>query len=327
MRILLMFFLTFGKFAFADVNTANKFTLNLYKDLVSTTKLLHDSTIQNCSVPIVKLAYQNSFDAWIAASVIQFGPIQKLGGQISFSFWPDKRGFTKKKLIQLIDEKNLSVSNNIDFQEISIAGKGFMALEQLLYEETFINHKQKEYICLLIRSISQDLNIKAHYLEMNWRVKFQKETSNGTANIESSLLHQDELAAAYLTSIISGLKFNEINRIGLPLGKFKKSRSKRAEAWRSSRSLRNIEISLKTLFEFSLLLSDKNLHVMEESFMNAIKFIDTIDNNSFKNIHKIKYQFQLESLLTLIRITRDAVSLELSQHLGVISGFNALDGD
>lgn len=327
MRILLIFFLTFGKFAFADINAANKFTHDLYKDLVGTTKVLNDLTIQNCFAPIVKLAYQNSFDAWIAASVIQFGPIQELGGQISFSFWPDKKGFTKKKLFQLIDEKNPSVYNNTEFQEISIAGKGFMALEQLLYEETFTTHKHREYICLLIRSISRDLNIKAHHLEMNWRVKFQKETSDGTANIESSLLNQDEQAAAYLTSIISGLKFNEINRIGLPLGKFKKSRSKRAEAWRSSRSLHNIKISLITLFEFSLLLSDKNLYVMEESFINAINFIDTIDNNSFKNIHKIKYQFQLESLLTLISIAREAVSLELSQHLGVISGFNALDGD
>ena len=88
MRILLIFFLTFGKFAFADINAANKFTHDLYKDLVGTTKVLNDLTIQNCFAPIVKLAYQNSFDAWIAASVIQFGPIQELGGQISFSFWP-----------------------------------------------------------------------------------------------------------------------------------------------------------------------------------------------------------------------------------------------
>lgn len=327
MRILIILFLLNGTLANANIDNTNEFTKALYSNLFTTSKLLQSKAQKDCRASALKHEFNVNFDAWIAASIIQFGPIQKLGGSAIFSFWPDKKGFTSKKIKQLIKTQDISIYDSKKFKEVSVAGKGFMALERLIYDDNHNSYKKNSYKCYLVKAIINDITINAQELNNDWQGTFDKELSAAKVNAGKQFLNQSEVAAAYLTSVLSGLEFIVRYRIGRPLGKFDKTRPKRAEAWRSSRSLRNIQISLRTLSEISIKLSDESLWDTKEKFAAAIRFSETLTNENFQNIDEISLRFQLQTLSTLVSVTHKATSIELSQYLGVVSGFNALDGD
>jgi len=140
-------------------------------------------------------------------------------------------------------------------------------------------------------------------------------------------LTKKEAAQSYLTSIISALEFIETARIARPMGTLDRPRPKRAETWRSDRPLRNITVSLKTVEQLVVDLADGQAPIAMEELSVTLKFLPSIDDKSLQSITKTSVRFKVESLLQMVLSINEAATEELILHLGVTTGFNALDGD
>ncbi len=138
MRIILAFICLFTAPAYADVKQAVDVTKRFHQSFVIEAESLAVGAEKSCAASSLKLAYHKAFDAWITASIIQFGPIDDIGGPLSIAFWPDKKGFTVKTVKRLIQEDEVVIADDGQFAEVSVAGKGFLALDLLLFSNNWL---------------------------------------------------------------------------------------------------------------------------------------------------------------------------------------------
>lgn len=312
---------------FGEVKQAVEITKTLYQNFALQARTLANDASENCTSASLKPIYHNAFDAWIAASVIQFGPIDDIGGPLNIAFWPDKKGFTAKTLKRLITDNDPAIRNAAQFAEVSIAAKGFFALEYLLFEPNFNDYSRDDTACALVQAITKDIVEKADHMDMSWQTGFAQVVLTAGEAGNMVFLTKKEAAQSYLTSTISALEFIEVARLARPLGALGRPRPKRAEAWRSGRPIRNIKISLETIERLVIALADGQAPIAEEELSNALDFISTFEDKSLQSISQTATRFKAESLLQMVRSIKEATTEELSHHLGVATGFNALDGD
>ncbi len=312
---------------FGGVKQAVEVTKNLHANFALQTQNLAKEATNNCMPASLKPAYHNAFDAWVATSVILFGPIDDIGGPLNIAFWPDKKSFTPKTLKRLIKDNDPAIENEDQFAEVSIAAKGFFALEYLLFEPGFNAYSRNDTTCALVQAITKDIAKKANHMNVAWQTGFAKMVLTAGQPENAIFLTKKEAAQSYLTTIIGALEFIEIARLARPLGTLDRPRPKRAEAWRSERPIRNIEVSLETIELLVVALADDQAPITEEELSIALGFISTIEDKSLQSIVETATRFKTESLLQMVLSIKEATTEELSIHLGVTTGFNALDGD
>ncbi|MGB0506774.1 MAG: imelysin family protein [Pikeienuella sp.] len=204
------------------------------------TVLLAQAAEHNCdpdNAPL-RAAWGTAFDDWIAASHLRFGPTEVDNRGFAMEFWPDRRGKTQKALRRMILAEDQAVAELKAFAAVSIAARGFYALERLLFDLTLSGVGSAEYRCKLIRAVADDLAANAARLHSEWR-------GRAAESFES----QDQSVAmrTLFKSLSTGLQFLSEARLGAPLGTLDRPRPKRAEARLSGRSLRHVQISLDSL--------------------------------------------------------------------------------
>ena len=313
--------------ASSDVRQAVDFTQTLYQDFETRADALSNEAERNCTPAALIPAYHKAFDAWVAASIFDFGPIDDVGGPLSIAFWPDKKGFTLKAVNRLLTEDASILKDKVQFAEVSVAGKGFFALELLLFDADLNGYSENSAACDLVQAITDDIAHKAERMNTLWEASFADFVLTAGAPGNTVFLSKKEAAQAYLTTTIGALEFLERARLGRPIGTLDRRRPKRAEGWRSNRSLHNINISLRTIDELVKALADNKAPVTEEELSAALKFIPSIEDKSFQAISETSVLFKVETLLQMVINIKEAAVEELSLHLGVNAGFNALDGD
>jgi predicted lipoprotein len=326
MRIFLLVFLMLTKPAFAGVEHAIEITQKHYAMFAETASNLHEKALHNCSAQALITPYNDAFDAWVVASTTSFGPIQDIGGPLAVSFWPDKKGFTLKALNKLIASENTDQLEPGMFSEQSIASKGFMALDRLLFDPQFNAFDNASFTCKLVQAITNDLQNKAEVISQDWGTTYASTLQTAGEAGNSTFLSKNEIAQAYLTTLSGTLEFAITARLARPIGTFEKPRPKRAEAWRSNRPLRNIEVSLNTVSEFLSSLSN-DLPETESVIKSAQEFIANMESSDFQTLDQLSTRFKIESLQSLMVLAQEALTIELSKALNVSTGFNALDGD
>jgi predicted lipoprotein len=313
--------------AFADVNQAIELSQQQHATFMKAAVNMHERSLVDCRAVAMEQSYHLAFDAWVATSIYQFGPIQDIGGPLNIGFWPDKKGFTRKVLTKLITQKDMSINDPELFDQISIAGKGFFALELMMFDDQYENYGQDSYECALVQEISKDLAVKATHLSDSWDGLFSQTLRTAGQNGNQVFLSPDEVAQAFLTSLLTGLEYIDVTRLARPMGSFEKPRPKRAEAWRSNRPIRNIQIALSNLQKLSGTLGEDQAPTTQEAFVSAINFASEFENTDLQQIDQVSVRFQAESLKQLVALVTEAATVEISTHLGVSGGFNALDGD
>ena len=128
----------------------------------------------------------------------------------------------------------------------------------------------------------------------------------------------------------AGLQFDSEVRLGRPLGSFDKPRPRRAEAWRSGRSLRHLALSLEALKPLaqSLAVGAPDLQdKLARAFDKALRRAHALEDPRFAGVSDPTSRFRIEALKQEVADIRALVAAELGPRLGVAAGFNALDGD
>lgn len=307
--------------ALADIERAiDTHILPGYLALRDATSTLAEAADADCAPAAVQPAFHTAYDAWIGISHIQFGPIEDQGLSLAMSFWPDPKDSTGKAIGRLTADADPIVDDPSQFGEVSVAAQGFTALERLLYED----QPDPDYACRLTRAIATGLARKANALADGWDPHADLMRSTGENDRYQTA--QDANRALY-TALSTGLEFLHDQRLARPLGTFDRPRPHRAEARRSERSLRHIELSLAALEDLATTMYDGDLTETRAAFAEARERAAELDDPALAGVADPSKRFKVEVLQRAVNDIRNAVNTEIGKPLGITAGFNALDGD
>ncbi len=301
-----------------------------YTALAQSTDTLASAALDDCTATSAPLrdAYQAAFDDWIAVSHLRFGPSETQNRAFALAFWPDTRSATPKTLAGLIADADPIADTPKAYADMSIAGRGFYALEFLLYDDQISTMGDAGYRCTLVQTVTADIAALSQAILTDWQTGYADKLM--TPGDDSPYRSTEEVAQELFKALNTGLEFTASTRLGRPLGTFDHPRPTRAEAWRSGRSLRNVVVSLASLRDLALRLSQSDPELTEKlaaGFDKAQTRAANLDDPVFAGTADPQGRLRVEVLQQSVETIRTTAQEYLGPMLGVASGFNALDGD
>lgn len=296
-----------------------------YEALAQEASELAAVATENCSPENISLraAYHDAFDAWVSVSHLRFGPSEQDDRAFALAFWPDPRGSTPKALSALIRDEDAAISDAEAFATVSIAARGFYALEFLLFDPQFAAAEAPNYHCQLIQAVTTDIALTSAAIHADWvegYAELMAEADNDTYRTS------EEAARQLFTALSTGLEFTSQTRLGRPMGTFDRPRPNRAEARRSERSLRHVILSLEATRELAALISHEN-DTLDTAFQTAIGRAIDLDDPVFAAVAEPQGRLSVEVVQQRIETIRAILAEDVGPSLGVSAGFNSLDGD
>lgn len=299
-----------------------------FAELAEASALLATTAAQNCTPgnPDLMTAYGRAFDAWVRVSHLRFGPSEVDNRAFGLAFWPDPRSKTPKALARLLADQDVALLAPEEYKELSIAARGFYALEYLFYEPQL--QQPAAYACALVQAGSADIARLSAAINTDWA---SYADLMRTPQPDGLYQTTEESVQELYKAILTGLQVTTDMRLGRPLGRFDRPRPKRAEARRSQRSKRHLNLALEELTELSQILTNPESSLALElntAFEEAARNLAAIETADLSQVSTPFGWLQVDILrLTLHdRIVEELMPL-LGEELGVPAGFNALDGD
>lgn len=292
----------------------------------SASHALADTAASDCTATAMRPDYQDAFDAWMGLSHLAFGPLEQDGRALTIEFWPDPRGMVPRATKTMITNTDPAVDTASGFTEVSVAGRGLMALEQLLYEDEISGYGADDYTCRYARAIATDLAGLADAIQADWQDHAQLMLNAGTPGNNRYLAPQETAQVLY-TALLSTLEFDADQRLGRPMGSFDRPRPKLAEAWRSDRPQRNLSLSLTALHDLASQLAVGPIPTTEAAFATAQATTKALNDPRLAGVEEPQGRLKAEILQQQIRAIADAVEAEIGGSMGLTAGFNSKDGD
>jgi uncharacterized protein len=309
----------------ADVADAvDQYILPSYAAFAEATKALDTAAKTDCKAAAVIPAYQAAFDAWLGVSLLRFGPAEIDGRSLAIQFWPDPKSLGAKAQATLLRDQDKVLLDPTAFAQISVAARGLMSLERLLYPADPL--PAGDYPCALIRATASDLARLATIIQTDWQTDFATALKTAGATGNTRFTTQSEARQALYTALITGFEFVGDDRVGRPLGTFDKPRPERAEARSSGRSLHNVTLSLLALQHLAKALAP-NTPMTDAAFTRAFDVATKVQGPTFADVATPQGWLKAQILQQAIWAARDASIAEIGAALDVGVGFNAADGD
>ncbi|WP_414897790.1 imelysin family protein [Rhodovulum sp. YEN HP10] len=274
----------------------------------------------------LRAAWNEAFDAWLAVSHLRLGPTETDNRAFALAFWPDPRGMTPRTLSGLIADADPVVGNEAEFATVSVAARGFYALEYLLYDPDFA--EPTPYGCALIRAEARDIHALAAAILADWQDGYAKMMRNPGPG--TPYKDEREVLKAFFTALHEGLQVDVDLRLGRPLGTFERPRPNRAESRRSGRSLHNVTVTLDALRELALLMAAEDpasAAALKADFDRADGIAANLDDPVFAGVATPQGRLRVEILQQAIHEIAEESRASLGPALGVAAGFNSRDGD
>lgn len=311
-------------------DTVETHILPRFETLTQTTAQLAATAQNDCSPtsPALRASYSNAFDAWISASHLRFGPTEVDDRAFALAFWPDSRGATPKTLQTIISDNDAVAYSPDDYAQVSIAARGFYALEFLLYDEALQSAGEPSYHCALVQTVTADIAANSAAIEQDWKTDYAARLLAPSEN--ETYQSQEEVLQELFKALSTGLEFTSDTRLGRPLGTYDRPRPTRAESWRSGRSSRNAGLSLDALRDLTEHLASTSPDLaqrLDHAFERAQSQLIALDDPVFATVTDPQKRLKLEVVQQSIDSIRAIVRQDLGPTLGVVAGFNSLDGD
>ncbi|MBB3140656.1 imelysin family protein [Halomonas organivorans] len=266
----------------------------------------------------------DAYQAWQAVRFVDFGPIEQQSRAWQLQFWPDSKNLVGRKVqLWLNAEAPPSIETIADD---SVAVQGFPALEYLLFDEHMATPGAlaAPQACGLLQAVSGHLADTGAALARDWQAfgdHYRQTESYTAATVQAGLQTLESL---------------EDKRLAEPLGLAgSPANGYRAEAWRSARSVRLIESSLAGLQDSFLpglrpLLAEAGQTELADDFAAALDetrrraadmapgLAPSLDDpEAFSDLQGLYVKIGQLSWL----------GRQIAGTLGLVSGFNASDGD
>lgn len=301
-----------------------------FEALAASSQSLSDAAQTDCTPtsPPLRAAYNAAFDTWISASHLRFGPTEQDDRAFALAFWPDGRGATARALTTLIKEEDPIARSPEEYTQMSIAARGFFALEFLLYDRELMEAGDAGYHCDLVRTISVDIATTSAAILDDWESDYARVML--TPDPDGLYRSDEEVLQEFFKALGTGLQFTSETRIGRPLGTFDRPHPLRAEARRSARSARHVALSLSATRDMAKRLSGKDpdlANTLDRQFDHALTQLNTLNDPVFAGVADPQSRLKIEVLQQSVDAIRSTVRDNLGPTLGVAAGFNSLDGD
>jgi predicted lipoprotein len=291
---------------------------------------LYDTARSECQAdgPQLQGRFHAAFDAWTGMSHLRFGPTETGDRAFAIAFWPDSRGVTPRALRDLLQDEDPALRDPLAFQEVSIAARGLYALEFLLFDAELSAFGSDEARCALVQAIARDVAGNAAQIDQDWRSRradLLKHPGPGAPYTTDA-----EAAQELFKALGTGLQFTADTRLGRPIGTFDRPRPTRAEARRSGRSLRQVELSVASARDLALRLAAGNLQLVGDltvAFDRVDQAAARIEDPVFAGVSDVQGRLRVEALQQRINEARALIAEQLGPELGVSAGFKSLDGD
>ncbi len=321
-----------------NIYTVNNYIIPAYERLEKSSQGLDEAINNFCLNPqdsnetlnLARTMFNQTMDAWQYIQNVQFGPIQILMRNYSMQFWPDKKNHVSKHLTSLLETNDPNSLSDTEFHKASVSIKGLPAIERFLFEEDEIKAlATKPFNCQVLLRISKYTANTSKSLVEEWR-KMKKHFYN---TAQSDAYFEDDLDASttLLKALIEPIEVIRDLKLRRPLGsEFGQQKEKRLESWRSQRSLRNIQINLKSLEDLYISL---NTHINTDNRTLVTQLFGQIQEHLKQIKSPLETSINTESgykdIITLSELLKSLHSeLEkLVTEKGIHLGFNSRDGD
>ncbi|MEM7237678.1 MAG: imelysin family protein [Pseudomonadota bacterium] len=279
----------------------------------------------------IRAAHQATWDSWMAIQYLTFGPLEEENRALQVAFWPDGRGRTGKTVSRLIRQQDAVVDDPGAFAQISVAGRGLYALERLLYDDAG-PLGYDAYRCRYIAAAAADLARLAGEVNAEWQGDWSRAVREAGEPDNTIFLAPKEVSQRLLASTLGALELTSRIRLGKPLGTFESPKPRLAEAWRSGRSLRQIEGVLASTRTLVVDVWGPSLDAA--SMEQVIQVLDGADEriDEIREIGPLKdavasNRLQVEILMQTVERVYESLVIVLGAELGIEQGFNSADGD
>lgn len=291
---------------------------------------------ETCDADTLRPVYHDVFDAWLQVEAVVFGPIEAEDRRFAILFWPDSKGFVAKALTRLSRAEDPVVDDPASFAKVSVAARGFPALERLLWSDAgprAFDGEEGPYRCRLAVAVSRELDRNAQALADAWRADAgpaDELTRPGPDN--TRYRSEVDVARDLFRSLDGGLEKIAALRIGRPLGTTGKERPRRAETWRSGRSTRNIQRALEgleALYQdvFAPALPEQDRVRVDAAFARMREVAGRLPSGFEPIASDPQIRFRVEAVKSRVEELQRLVRQTVAPAVGVTIGFNALDGD
>ncbi|MEO1330864.1 MAG: imelysin family protein [Pseudomonadota bacterium] len=288
-----------------------------------------------CDADRLRAAFHAGFDAWLRIEHIAFGPVEQGDRRFAILFWPDPKGHTPRGLKRLEENADPVVDDPDAFAKRSIAVRGFGALERLLFEadepRDFAGDGG-DYRCRLALAIARDLSRTASAVAAEWNAPEGIARALTRPGSDPAFQSDADVRRALFKSLDGGLEKISAMRLGRPLGTFERPRPRRAETWRSGRSMRNVREALAGLeryyaVAFARTLDEAAAARLTAAFARTRAVAERTPDDMRALSRDPQARFRVEALQSRVRELQRLVRKQVAPALGVAAGFNALDGD
>ena len=295
---------------------------------------------QLCTVPDVQSlatmqdSFHQSMDKWQGIQHVQFGPITYFNWNFRLQFWPDDNNTGARQLTTLLASSDDSVLEAETFSRQSVGVQGFPALERLLFEDDSMQLLQNDaYRCRLVETISANLAEIAEGVNMRWREEFRGTVA--TADERGFFESADDATIDFLKALVESVRRIQQQKLESVLGDdAASSRVRRAESWRSARSLRNIRLNVSALHDLfsagatplnSVFVPD-DVPVIESAFTELESGLAGLPDSMEEALASTEGFAALLQLRADLDALFEALEAAL-KNTDLYLGFNSLDGD
>jgi predicted lipoprotein len=325
-----------------------------YQALAAATVRLDERSRTFCARPDspglagLRAEFQRTMDAWMGIQHLRFGPVDLYLRYSRFQLWPDKHNTAERQLRKALAEQDVAQLAEDKFPYASVALQGLSAYERLLYGdgddiERFSGAEGPAYPCQLLAAIAHNLNRMAADVLREWTTakpsyrEIVLAAGPGNSYFESS----EEFSARLLNNLYTSLQVIVDQKLMLPLGaSATEANPRRAESWRSRRSLRNIALNLEAAEALYLaayavpLKTDARSAPLDQDIRRAFaqalqeaRAIEPPPGSADEGWQSPEQRPELERLLVATSELKRLLGGPLPSALGLSLGFNSLDGD
>lgn len=339
--------------SFAELNRVltDRVAIPAYERMAKDMSGLHGATQAFCGKPEqdglreVKNAFDLAMDAWQRAHPIAFGPVTWDGRVSRIEFWPDKRGTAARQVAAALRDQDPELISKGGLQGKSVALQNMATFERLVFDrgERMASESaapEDRYACVFASAIALFQSELATEILNDWTEPggFRKiviTAAGGNEHFQDA----DEVAAQFLKSVTGALDMAIQLKLERPLGEnIGKARPKSAESWRSSRSLDNLVANLETARApyiapggFGDRLSAVGSGPLDAGLRRSLEKVIETARSMPVPLHAAvadeAARPSIEALLEQLKALRVLIVGPVADEIGLVIGFNSMDGD
>jgi len=311
-----------------------------YQFFASSAAMLAESARGLClkpdaaSLANTQLSFHQAMDAWEEIQHIQFGPVTYFNWNFRLQYWPDEKGTGARQLDDMIAIQDTSSLETETFARQSVGVQGFPALERLLFEDNSVQLLQQDaYRCQVLSTIAANINDIAAGISMRWQDEFR--ATIATADERGFFESAQDATVEFYKALAESVRKYQQQKVEAVLGEsLAAARIRKAESWRSARSLRNLKLNVSALESlFSTSVPALSTALLPEDVVKTQTAFTQLNTDLLSLPDDMESMLQSESAYQQLKAVDAGLdnlfeTLETAlKNTDLYLGFNSLDGD